>query len=301
MINFLGITNRTAAIIRGKQISSKIVNSEFIDNGDFRIGKNEVTIMIRNHANDSASLNKKRNKIIGYDICDMPVGDAYFRGVKNLQLKNYCHDVYDFFIVNNDVCKNEIAEFSHKPVYVIPHHTTNLDSKKIKINENVTKIGYVGLPEQLGQTDKIIKFCKEKHVEFINVHPKTREECDKIFMSLDIGVVFLDESSHSSHIVEAIKKYKPNTKLSNFQSYGIPTISVDYESYEQFGGNAYLKINNIDELFFQLDSLINDYNQRKVLSDVSYEIGKQFHIDEIIKLYKNSVNDLEIITKRVLQ
>ena len=43
----------------------------------------------------------------------------------------------------------------------------------------------------------------------------------------------------------AIKKYKPNTKLSNFQSYGIPTISIPYESFDQFGYNAYIKIQNI--------------------------------------------------------
>jgi hypothetical protein len=30
-------------------------------------------------------------------------------------------------------------------------------------------------------------------------------------------------------------KYKPNTKLTNFQSFGIPVISVSYESFVEFG------------------------------------------------------------------
>ena len=287
MINFLGMEGRTAGLIRGQQISSKIQDSEFILNTQNRVGKNKLTIVARNHIQAAASLNKANNKIVGYDICDMPIGDAIFRGAKDLHLKNYCHEIYDFFIVNNDACKSEIQGLIKKPVYVIPHHTTNLDQKKIVVKEKVTKIGYVGLPEQLSQAEKIVNFCSKKNVEFISVHPSTREECDKVFLSLDIGVIFVDESSHSAYIIDAIKKYKPNTKLSNFQSYGIPTISVPYESFEQFGGDAYVKIQNIDELIKSLNTLIDDFSQRKTLSERSYEVAKQFHIDEIVKLYKN--------------
>jgi hypothetical protein len=295
MINFLGLSDRTSGLIRGKQISSKIENSEFFNSHESKVGKNQFSIMIRNHIPGIAELNKKNNKIIGYDILDMPVGDAFFRGAKDIQLKNYCHDVYDFFIVNNDLCKSELEQFIKKPIFVIPHHTTNTDYKKINLNKKVTKIGYVGLPEQLSQADKIINFCKEKNIDFVNVSPSTREKCDEIFMSLDIGLIFLDESSHSSTVIEAIKKYKPNTKLSNFQSYGIPTISIPYESFDQFGYNAYIKIQNIDELIENLNILIDDVDQRKFLSDSSYEVAKRFHIDEIVKLYKNIANDHRLL------
>jgi hypothetical protein len=293
MINFLGLNGRTSGLIRGEQIASKIEKSTYSDISSLYVGPNKVSIIVRGHSAKLASLHKKSNKIVGYDICDMPVGDILFRESKDLTIKNYLHDVYDFYIVNNDICANEAKTYTSKPVFVIPHHTANFENKKIEINSTVKRVGYVGLPEQISHASAIEDFCKKNNIEFINIHPSTREECDNVFMSIDIGIVFFDENTHSQLLMSAIKKYKPNIKLSNFQSYGIPTISVEYESYNQFGENLYIKVKTLNDFFENLKLLINDVDYRKSLSDNSYLIAKKTHIDEVALLYKKMVNELE--------
>jgi hypothetical protein len=294
MINFLGIAGRTAGLIRGEQISSKNEGSTYSDVTSSQVGTNKVSIIVRNHSSGAAALHKKSNKIVGYDICDMPVGDIFFRNSKDLRIKNYLHDVYDFYIVNNDLCADEARSYTNKPVFVIPHHTTNIDNKKIQINNPVKRIGYVGLPEQISHANLITNYCKSNDIEFVNIHPSSREECDRVFMSIDIGIIFFDEKTHSPILMDAIKKYKPNTKLSNFQSYGIPTISVEYESFNQFGENFYIKVKTLDEFFENLKTLIDDSTYRESLSNNSFSVAKKMHIDEIVLLYKKAIGELGV-------
>ncbi len=155
MINFLGLSGRTAAIVRGQQVSSRIEGAEFFDVGHGKIGKNSISLMIRNCFMDAVTSNKRHKKLVGYDVADVLVGDVYFRKSKNLHLKHYHNDSFDFYVVNNDVCVSELREVTEKPIFVIPHHSVNFDNKKISVKENVKRIGYVGLPEQLSQSAKI--------------------------------------------------------------------------------------------------------------------------------------------------
>lgn len=286
MITFLGLPDRTAGIVRGQQVSEKLPNSEFLHAQHHRRATNKICIFVRNHFPDTVAAYKNQGHVIGYDICDAPVGDVYFRNDQNPSIVKHCYEIYDFYIVNNDIAYEEIRSVTNKPVYVIPHHTVNLKNKKIAVKDEVKKVGYVGLKEQFCNAEHFQKFLNERNIEFVNIHPKTRNECDEIFQTLDIGVVFLDNSQTSQLHIDVVKKYKPNVKLSNFQSYGIPTVSIDYESYKQFGENEYLAVQTYEEFLKAVDVLISSKKLRFEMSDKSYMIGKKYHIDIVADMYK---------------
>lgn len=288
MITFLGLPERTAGIIRGKQISNRLEGSEFLHSQNLQFAKNKICIFIRNHFQNSAAYYKSKGHIVGYDICDMHVAEAHQKNDKSPSVQKSCHDIYDFYIVNNTTTYNELIKVTNKPIFIVPHHTTNFDKIKIEIQEKVKNVGYIGLKDQFSRFEEVQEFLKKQQINFISAHPKSREECDEIYKSIDIGLIFLDENStFPKEVLMALKKYKPNTKISNFQSYGIPVISVHYDSYKEFGKNAFVCVDNYDDMIKELKTLINDKEKRQNLSNEAYKISENLHINNVIRLYQD--------------
>jgi hypothetical protein len=294
MITFLGMPARTSGEIRGRQVAERLhlghESARFVDvhnpNWDV-IKQNKIALFVRTWEPNLAKQLVQKGFIVGYEVADMPVGDAVFRNANVKDLSAYAHDECSFFVVNNSIQLQDMHKVIDKPVYVIPHHTTNFDNVSAPFRTIPNKVGYVGLPEQLSGKSELEKLCVEHNCEFVSVHPNTREECDKVFRSLDVGIVFAEsDSTMSSRVVELMRRYKPNTKLSNFQAYGIPTICTPYESYKEHGGNACIFVDDLQSMLSSLKILLTDTNKRLVLSNQSLAVGKQFHISKIINLYE---------------
>lgn len=300
MITFLGMPSRTSGEIRGRQIAERLhfdhESARFVDvhNPDWKvIQQNQIALFVRTWEGNLARELKRRGYIVGYEIADMPVGDAVFRNAEVTDLSAYVHSECDFFVVNNHVQLTDVYDVllnqanAHKRVYVIPHHSTNVSGQAAPFRTKPERVGYVGLPEQLSGKDELEALCKKHDVQFVSVHPNTREECDEVFRSLDVGVVFAEsDSTMRPRVVELMRRYKPNTKLSNFQAYGIPTICTPYESYKEHGDDACIFVNTKEEMLKALDELLNNHNMRLVESNKAYKVGKRFHIDEILKIYR---------------
>lgn len=294
MITFVGMASRTAGYIRGIQMSQRM-GGQFIELHSRQPSNNEVVIIQRNYSATDARYYKTRGHIVGYDIADMPVGDSIFRGKHVDSLKDYVHPECDFFIVNNSLQQQDVAAVSDKPTFIIPHHTTNFDNLRAEFREEPKVVGYVGLPEQLSAVKDIEDMCSAWGASFVSVHPNTREECDSVFRKIDIGIVFAEhDGKMNEHVINLMKRYKPNTKLSNFQSYGIPTICIPYESYLEFGENACIFVPDRGHMLMQLNFLLSkDPSHRRELSDQAFEVGKKFHIDNVKKLYENIVKEIQ--------
>jgi hypothetical protein len=97
-----------------------------------------------------------------------------------------------------------------------------------------------------------------------------------------VGLIFLTREGYHENVL----KFKPNNKLSNFQSYGIPTIACGYQSFLEFGDEAFLKVDTLDEVFTALKKLTESYSLRKLLKDKGKENSKKFSLESISKLYK---------------
>lgn len=223
-------------------------------------------------------------------------GDAFFRGAKVEDLSAYAHPECDFYIVNNTVTLKDLEPYANdKPIYVVPHHTVNYD-KHVNTVKRVERVGYVGLPEQLSAKDDIEKLCAKMGVEFVSIHPNTREECVVVMKSIDVGVVFAEAGGHlKPRFAELMRRHKPNTKLSNFQSFGIRTVCTPYVSYIEFAGATSRFEDTRDGMMKSLELLIEGSSISQMESARALAVGEKFHIDEIVKLYKNIVYDLDAL------
>ena len=211
--------------------------------------------------------------------------------------------VFDFYIVNNTATKDIVQTATNKPCFVIPHHSINFDHTRSCYGNEIKRIGYLGLIDQIDNLEELKEICREIGVELVVDNHNTIEGCTKFLKSLDAGLVFLNEDCDEKETIdfvvggktrtvnkkkrsENLMRFKPNTKLTNFQSFGIPTICAEYESFKEFGGENYIPIKNLDEFRLALKTLVDDVEMRKNLSDLSYQHAKSFHIYEIANLYK---------------
>jgi len=291
MITFIGFSNRSSGIIRGKQISNFIPGSDFIDVDFPTKPKNKITIHVRKFNEKLAKDCKEKNIKVGFDVADNPVTDYLYGRVDKDDFSRYTNQHCDFYIVNNDLMKENLSKVTDKKIYVIPHHSCNFDKKHKKIPIFPKKIGYIGLPDYTINEKHIINFCNKNSLFFINKNPQTHNELIPAFEEIDIGIIFFEKESIKPGVYERTLNYKPNTKLTNFQSFGIPTICLPYESYKQFGNNNCIYAENINELEGNILDLINDTNKFKSLSEKSIETGEKYHISNIIDYYKIIIGD----------
>jgi hypothetical protein len=250
-----------------------------------------VCIIVRQQEPHVAKLLKQNGCIVGYDLLDRPVSDYHAnfnRGslVGDFSWSCYADPNIDFYIVNNSLAKERLRESliscnQDKPIHVIPHHTVNFEKIKNDTSISVKRIGYVGISNQLSRSQDIENFCKLHNVEFINVNPLTREECVNHMRSLDLGLIFIENTENIPYTL----MYKPNTKLTNFLSYGIPTLAVPYQSFLEFGGNAWINIENVQHLLDNLAKLMTNFKLRQSMSFDGYKHAGNFHIDQIVQNY----------------
>lgn len=301
MITFLGMPTRTSGEIRGRQISERLHDdvtrrsARFVDvhNPSWEvIGQNDVALFVRTWEPSLAREMVTRGIKVGYEIGDMPVGDAVFRGATVRDLSAYVHDECSFYVVNNSVQKKDLSHVTDKPSFVVPHHSANFAGNAAIFRTVPKRVGYVGLPEQLSARAELIESCRKHDVEFVAVHPNTREECDAILRTIDVGIVFAEsDDTMRPRIVELMRRYKPNTKLTNFQAYGIPSVCTPYESFKEFGGDACVFVDTRKAFVEEVERLLTDVNHRLIESNRAFTVGKKFHVDVVKDLY------LEILTK----
>lgn len=294
MITFAGFTHRSSGIIRGKQVSQFVDGSDFIDIDAPSHPKNNVVIHVRKFNESFAKFCKSKNLTVGFDVADNPVTDYLYGRVNQDDFKRYVNEYCDFYIVNNDFCRHELSKFTNKKIYVIPHHNCNFAKKINNLKEGGPKrLGYIGMPEYTVNEKSMESFCKKANLVFTTKNPQKHEELEDAFNQIDIGIVFFEKESIKSGVYERTIKYKPNTKLTNFQSFGIPTICLPYESYKQFGENQCIFVEDSEELENKIIEISSNEDLYFSLSKASVNVGEKYHISKIVEHYLRIKKDLQ--------
>ncbi len=288
MICFVGHSNRSSGIIRGQQVAERMPGATFVDADSGAVNKvrDRTCLIVRQPDMHIAKILKSNGCIVGYDLLDRPVSDyhdATNRGTTDgdIDWKRYDNLLLDFYVVNNALAKSKLANVVDKPIHVIPHHTVNFESYKNKQLEHPLRVAYVGIPNQFSRQEEIRKVCESNGAKLISVNPKLREECNEIMKHVDVGVIFVEQFEKIPYTLT----YKPNTKLSNFQSFGIPTIAVPYASFSEFGGNGWEKVSSFEEFATSLDALLKNPDRRHELSELGHQHARKFHIDNVVRDY----------------
>lgn len=299
-ITFLGMPARTSGEIRGCQVAVALGGTACFTDvhcpDPDALAANDTILFVRTYNAGLAKSLKASGKIVGYEVADAPVGDAVFRGKNVDDLRDFAHPECDFFVVNNTVEKGDMIAVGAKNVFVIPHHSTNFANTPNAFRDVPKRVGYVGLPEQLSRRSDFETLCAQHAVEFVSVHPNTREECDAVFRSLDVGIVFAEsDASMRPRVVELMKRYKPNTKLTNFQAYGIPSIVTPYESYKEWGnddpGCGFEFADNANDTLIKLEDLLLNARRREAMAVQAFERGKLFHVDRVVKEFYSDLKE----------
>lgn len=283
---FTGMSERSSGQIRGIQISEQLkklgINSRFIDarDGSIHAVKNETVVFIRKIDRQIARHLKNQGCQIVFDILDRPVADIHESQRSGSQFSWSSYDIpeLDIFIVNNSLVKEEIEKISNKMCVTIPHHSVGSEHR---VRSSVISAGYIGLPDQIDNKEQIESLFEKLGVRFYSKNPLTREECIRDLKQIDLGIIFVKENARTNPVL----KYKPNTKLTNFQSFGIPTISTLYHSFIEFGGNAWIQTGE-SSLLNDIEDLVSSPERLEKMSFDSIENSKKYSIEKVAQMYE---------------
>ena len=81
---------------------------------------------------------------------------------------------------------------------------------------------------------------------------------------------------------DVFSEIKPNTKLTNYQSFGIIPLCDDYKSFREFGRSYYLMHDSLDSLEENLNKVLGSQSFRNRISDLSYENSKSFNLKNVV-------------------
>ena len=271
--------------MRGIQVSESIKDSNFFDHSEVgsnldKIHKNVIVVRNRPSKNIEKLL-RDRGHILGYDIIDSASGEFYFR--KNpVNYANHVDDnFYSFYIVNNTHIKRLVEKVSNKKIYVIPHHHVNLENHRSYFGEKpISSAGYLGLPEQLTDQEEIASIFQKYNIDFKVFNPKTREECVDFLKDIQVGITYMKNEYH-----DVFSKAKPNSKIVNYQSFGIVTLCDNFESYLEFGNNGFMTHKSLIDFEENIKNLVESKDARRNISDISFRNSKDFNIDHIVSKF----------------
>lgn len=293
MTAFVGMSERTSGIIRGQQLANRVPGWKFVDSRDGEALKqlrDEVVFFIRNVDVPTAKLLRSNGCKVGYDLLDRPVADhhaAWKQGIQgDLDWSRYDHPCIDFFLVNNTASLTQLQKVTDKRVHVVPHHTVNFSRHLNESKPKVETVGYLGTSDQMLLQDETQAMCEKHGARFVCFHPNTQVECDAALRSIDVGVIYVEPTEHRDFVLQ----HKPNTKLSNFQSYGIPTVASRYASFIEFGGqanHAWQLEEDADGFLNKLEMLLMSRNLREWTSQAAYVVGCELHIDNVLNYYSD--------------
>ena len=312
MITFVGMGERSSGQIRGQQIAGHL-GGNFIDKMNLK--RDSVffshTVMVRSPMPESViSALQKQGAQVGLDVLDVPASSFLCYGQEFENMSPYLHgDIFDFYIVNNTETKKLVGEVCETPCFVIPHHTVNFHSQRTCFGDKLERIGYLGLIDQLDRVNDIKSMANNLGIDLVFANEETIEGCVEFLSTLDAGIIFLEEDCSEDETIEFLvggkprdvnkqkraehlKRFKPNTKLSNFQSFGIPTICTEYASFREFGAQNYLPVRDLSDVQDALTTLKNDVDARKKLSNLSYAHAQSFHVSSISNLYKEILTQI---------
>jgi len=295
MITFFGMPTRSSGIIRGLQIATHVggnfydKNSLVLISGDNKIYPKCVFIRDINKSH-ARNLKNKGHKII-YDLLDRPVADLHReQGInpklKDISWKDYVDPCIDVFLVNNRKCYEMLEDHINpeQKIVIMPHHLITGNKVEKIPNRPIKNIGYLGTMDQLHSKEEISKFCESKGLKLLAKNIKSHKECIDFLKNIDIGLIYVDHNDRTDYVL----KYKPNTKLTNFQAFGIPTICCKYISFEEHADKrSYIKVDNTEDLLSAINDLISNESLRSQISENSLKNAENFKINRIIEKYKN--------------
>ena len=169
----------------------------------------------------------------------------------------------------------------------IPHHHCNFDSLRIPVRSSAPVLGFISTPANRQLNERLAKAAGYRCI--CNVSRKGEQglgDLVKSYLATDIGFAWRMDNDKL--------RFNCANKLTNFMSFGIPSVLTPESGYLQYGrhGETVLLAHNRDDFVRMLRWLGGDDQVRRRMGDACYEAAQPFHIDRIKLKYQEFLQSL---------
>lgn len=184
-------------------------------------------------------------------------------------------------LLSFDYLKKRFPEYK---IVLIPEHHCNFERLQ-RTRKEIKTVGVIGNLKSFQMDDQEIsekfnsiglKFKRE------TVY-KHREDIVNFYKTIDIQVVWRPSFGNSRW---ASTHLRNPLKIVNAGSFGIPTVAYPELDYEKEMSGYYIPVLTIDEMIKEVKKLKDNISNYKQLGEKVREKSEEYHIDNIIKLYK---------------
>jgi hypothetical protein len=155
-------------------------------------------------------------------------------------------------------------------------------------SSNIINVGYLGLQEQLVNEEKIKQICNELGLNFLTNPGNDKKNSIEFLKNIQVGITHMVGFKH----LQIFNKCKPNTKLTNYQSFGIIPVCNKTLSFDQFGGGLNFNYNDLQHFKEIISNLMNDKVARQNISNSCYKHAENFHISNIVTHYEKILKEV---------
>ena len=172
------------------------------------------------------------------------------------------------------------------PTIEIPHHHCNFDELRVPFRDPPT-LGFISNPPTWPVNKKLAEKIGLPIVSNIaRKGEKAFVELIDTYMAVDIGFAYrMDEDK---------LRFNCANKLTNFMSFGIPSVLTPETGYLEFGrhGETVLYAHTKQDFTDLLAWLASDPDLRRRMSDACYETAKPLHISRIAERYREFLRNV---------
>jgi len=159
---------------------------------------------------------------------------------------------------------------------IIPQHHCNFDNI-VREPRPVEVVGYCGYEENFDlDMEEVATALDEIGVKFVVLTEFTREKVVEFYQSIDINLCFRTSAGF----------LKNSLKIYNAGSFKIPTIAFPERCYVNECSGAFISVLNTYDIVRVVKHLRSNKGVYDHFATVAHTIAKQYHIDEVVKLYK---------------
>jgi hypothetical protein len=222
--------------------------------------------------------------------------DIRSRGVKQVQdvLDNYSSirlrlaaPFLDAFIGANLTHTVHLQTQYNVPSIEIPHHHCNFEEVRIPHRPAPPTLGFISTPDTWPLNRRLAE--RTGYPVISNVSRKGEQGFERLidaYLACDIGFAYRMDSDKL--------RFNCANKLTNFMSFGIPSVLTPESGYLEFGrhGGTVLYAHTKDDFVDLLRWLGKDDALRRRMSDNCYEAARPFHIKRIAERYRTFLRAL---------
>ena len=212
-----------------------------------------------------------------------------------LKNKKYIDSIVSTCDAYTELCRE--LGFSSQYIEAVYHHHCNFSNEIVTFNKKVKNVGFVGMNDQLHRKDEFRSFLKNHDCNLIASQAGAAFKTDlfKVLRKTDLGIIFMEKDRTEG--IGGIEKtwgdrmkYRSNTKIVNFISFGIPCVTVPYNSYTEVlkdKSMCCLTVNSFKDACDNLELLIKNVQLRKTIRANCLHHRDDFHLTNTVKGFVN--------------